>query len=81
MDLVYFLVIGALAGWLAGHFMEGGSFGLLGNIIVGIVGGIIGGVVFGFLGIGSDGSLIGSLTTAFVGAVVLLFFVGQSKKG
>lgn len=81
MDLVYFLLIGAVAGWLAGRFMKGGGFGAIGNIIVGILGGVIGGYVFGLLGIGADGSLLGSLVTSFVGAVILLFGIGMLKKG
>ncbi len=80
MDIIYFLLIGALAGWLAGQVMKGGGFGLLGNMVVGIVGGIVGGYVFGLLGIGEDGSLIGSLATSFVGAAVLLVIVGVVKK-
>ena len=79
-SLVIFLAIGAVAGFLAGSFMKGGGFGLLGNMIVGIVGGVVGGFVFGLLGI-SAGGLIGSLITATVGAVVLLFIVGLIKKG
>lgn len=61
--------------------MKGSGFGLLGNILVGIVGGILGGWVFSLLGIGADGSLIGSLVTAVVGAVILLFILGKLKKG
>ncbi|MFT5081698.1 MAG: putative membrane protein YeaQ/YmgE (transglycosylase-associated protein family), partial [Planctomycetota bacterium] len=80
MDLVYFLLIGAIAGWLAGRFMKGGGFGAIGNIIVGILGGIIGGFVFGLLGISEDGSMIGSLVTSFVGAVILLYGIGVLKK-
>ncbi len=80
MDFLYFLLLGAVAGWLAGTFMKGSGFGLLGNILVGIVGGILGGWVFGLLGIGSDGSIIGSLVTAVVGAVILLFILGKLKK-
>ena len=59
-SLVIFLVIGALAGWIAGTIMKGRGFGLLGNVIVGIVGAILGGVVFGVLDI-AMGGLIGSL--------------------
>jgi uncharacterized membrane protein YeaQ/YmgE (transglycosylase-associated protein family) len=77
--LVIFLVIGALAGWLAGTIMKGGGFGLLGNIVVGIIGSIVGGFVFGLLGI-SAGGLIGSIITATAGAVLLLFIVGILKK-
>ncbi len=74
-SLLIFLAIGAVAGWLAGQFMRGGGFGLLGNIVVGIVGGFL----FGLLGIAAGG-LLGSLITAVVGAVVLLFVVGLIKR-
>jgi len=77
--LVNFLVIGAVAGWLAGTIMKGGGFGLLGNIIIGIVGGIVGGFLFRLLAI-TAGGLIGSIVTATVGAVVLLYLVGLVKK-
>lgn len=77
--LIIFLAIGALAGWLAGKFMKGAGFGLLGNIVVGILGAIVGGFLFGLIGI-SAGGLIGSIVTATVGAVLLLFIVGKVKK-
>jgi len=80
MDLVYFLLIGGVAGWLAGRFMKGGGFGAIGNILIGVLGGIVGGFVFGLLGIGEDGSVIGSLVTSFVGAIILLFAIGKLKK-
>jgi uncharacterized membrane protein YeaQ/YmgE (transglycosylase-associated protein family) len=79
MGLLIFLVIGAVAGWLAGTIMKGGGFGLLGNIVVGIVGGILGGFLFGLLGLVAYG-LIGSIVTATVGAVVLLYLVRLIKK-
>lgn len=65
--LLIFIVIGAVAGWLAGVLMEGRGYGLLGNIIIGIIGAIAGGLLFGLLG------LIGSIVTAIVGAALLLF--------
>ena len=77
--LFIFLVIGAVAGWLAGTIMKGGGFGLLGNIVVGIVGGILGGFLFGLLGLVAYG-LIGSIVTATVGALVLLYLVRLFKK-
>ena len=80
MQFVWFILIGAVAGWLAGQIMKGGGFGILGNIIVGIVGAVIGGWIFGLLGISAGGGLIGSLITAVVGAVILLFIVGMVKK-
>jgi uncharacterized membrane protein YeaQ/YmgE (transglycosylase-associated protein family) len=75
-QLLVFLVIGAVAGWLAGKIIKGGGFGILGNIIVGILGAVVGGWLFGILGISVGGEWIGPLVTATVGAVVLLFVVG-----
>ena len=73
-NLIIFLIVGALAGWLAGLLTRGGGFGILGNILVGVVGAIIGGWVFGLLGIATFG-LIGVLLTALVGAVLLVVAV------
>jgi len=78
-SLVVFLIIGAIAGWLAGVVMKGGGFGLLGDIVVGIVGAFVGGWLFGVLGIFAGG-FIGAVITAFVGACVLLFVVRLIKK-
>jgi uncharacterized membrane protein YeaQ/YmgE (transglycosylase-associated protein family) len=68
------LLIGALAGWLAGKFMRGRGFGVLKNILVGIAGSIVGGILFGLLGFHSAGALA-SLVSATVGAIVLLYGV------
>ena len=76
--LVIFLVIGGVAGWLAGTIMKGGGFGLPGNILIGIVGGIVGGFLFRLLVIAAGG-LIGSMVTAIVGAVGLLYVIGLFK--
>ncbi len=78
-ELLIFLAIGAVAGWLAGTLMKGGSFGLLGNIIIGIIGAVIGGSVFGFFGIAAGG-LLGAIITATVGAVILIFAIRVIKK-
>ena len=78
-SLIIFLVIGAVAGWIAGMLMRGGGFGVLGNIVVGVIGALIGGFLFSLLGI-SAGGLIGSLVTAVAGAAVLLLIVGVLKK-
>lgn len=80
MEFLYFLVIGALAGWLAGKIMQGGGFGLLMNIVLGIVGGVVGGWVFSLFGLSSEGGFIGSLVTALVGAVLLLYIARLIKK-
>jgi uncharacterized membrane protein YeaQ/YmgE (transglycosylase-associated protein family) len=72
--LIWFLLIGLIAGWLAGQVMKGGGFGIIGDMIVGVIGAFIGGWLFGLLGI-SAGGLIGSLITAFVGAVILILLL------
>ena len=79
MSFVWFAIIGIAAGWLAGQFMKGRGFGLVGNPVVGVLGAIIGGWLAGILGIGASG-LIGSLVVATAGAVVLLMVVGALKK-
>lgn len=78
-ELLTFLVIGAIAGWLAGLLTKGKGFGILGNIVVGIVGAVIGGHVLGVIGI-TAGGLIGSIFTATVGAALLLFAVRILKR-
>jgi uncharacterized membrane protein YeaQ/YmgE (transglycosylase-associated protein family) len=78
-ELIIFLAIGAVAGWLAGMLMKGRGFGLIGDIIVGVIGAVLGGYVFDLLGI-SAGGLIGSIVTATAGAAILLFVVGIIKK-
>ena len=76
MNVVWFLLIGAVAGWLAGLFMKGRGFGLIGNVVVGVIGAVLGGYLFRFVGVSAGGGLLGSLITALVGAVVLVFVVG-----
>ncbi|WP_419787260.1 GlsB/YeaQ/YmgE family stress response membrane protein [Pseudodesulfovibrio sp.] len=73
IGLFWFVLIGLVAGWLAGMLMKGG-FGLIGDIVVGVLGAVIGGYVFGLLGINSGG-LIGAIVTATVGAVILIFIL------
>jgi len=80
MDFIWFLLIGAVAGWLAGQIMKGSGFGMLGNIIVGVLGAVIGGWLFGALGFSISDKLIAKLVTALVGAVVLLFILGLISK-
>jgi uncharacterized membrane protein YeaQ/YmgE (transglycosylase-associated protein family) len=75
MGIIIWIIIGGLAGWLAGIIMKNKS-GLLMNIVVGIVGAFVGGWLFGVLGIMPHSGFAGSLITATVGAVVLLFVVG-----
>jgi uncharacterized membrane protein YeaQ/YmgE (transglycosylase-associated protein family) len=79
MGIRWWIVVGLIAGFLAGKVMKGSGFGVLMDIVVGIAGGILGGFVFGLLGI-YTGSLIGSIVVAFVGAVLLIWIVRQLKK-
>jgi uncharacterized membrane protein YeaQ/YmgE (transglycosylase-associated protein family) len=71
MKLLWFLLIGIAAGWLASHIMKGGGSGLVTDLIMGVIGSILGGFLFGLLGLPADGAL-GSLVTATVGAIVLI---------
>ena len=79
MEFVWFLLIGACAGWLAGQFVKGGGFGIVGDLIVGVIGAILGGWLFGVLGLTASG-LIGSLICATVGAIVLLLIIRMVKR-
>jgi uncharacterized membrane protein YeaQ/YmgE (transglycosylase-associated protein family) len=80
MGWIGFLIIGIIAGWLAGQIMKGRGFGLLGNLVVGVVGAFLGGMLIGVFGFASRGGMIPSLVTATLGAVVLLWLAGVLKK-
>jgi uncharacterized membrane protein YeaQ/YmgE (transglycosylase-associated protein family) len=80
MSFLYFLLVGLIAGWLAGQIMKGSGYGVLGDIVIGIVGAIIGGWLFGVLGLTIGGGLIGSICMALVGAIVLIFVVRLIKR-
>jgi uncharacterized membrane protein YeaQ/YmgE (transglycosylase-associated protein family) len=71
MNLLWFLLIGVAAGWLASQIMKGDGSGLVTDLIMGVIGSILGGFLFGLLGLSADGA-IGSLVTATVGAIVLI---------
>jgi len=71
MNLLWFLLIGVAAGWLASQIMKGGGSGLVSDLIMGVIGSILGGFLFGLLGLSASG-LAGSLVTATVGAIVLI---------
>ena len=80
MDLLYWIVVGLIAGWLAGQVMKGGGYGVLADIILGILGGIVGGWIFGQLGVSAGGGMIGSIIVAFIGAVVLVAITRVLKR-
>jgi uncharacterized membrane protein YeaQ/YmgE (transglycosylase-associated protein family) len=79
-SLIILIIVGAVAGWLAGLIVKGVGFGLIGNIIVGIVGAFIGTWVLGALGIAIGGGIIASIINATIGAVILLFIIGLVKR-
>jgi uncharacterized membrane protein YeaQ/YmgE (transglycosylase-associated protein family) len=70
--MIYWIIVGLIAGWLAGLVMKGGGYGILVDIILGILGGVLGGWLFGRLGIWPAGGMLGSIIVAFVGAVILV---------
>ena len=79
MQFIWFIVIGLVAGWLAGQFMKGGGFGVVGDIVVGVLGAMLGGWLFNALGV-SWGGLVGSIVVATIGAIVLIFIVRLIKR-
>lgn len=79
-SLVIWLIVGGVAGWLAGLIVRGGGFGLIGNIIVGIIGSFIGGWLFNYFGIIADGGIFGAIIGATAGAVVLLFLASLVRR-
>ena len=79
MGFLTWILVGLIAGWLAGQVMKGGGYGILVDIILGILGGILGGWVFALLGLHAGG-LIGSIVVSFVGAVILVWITRLVKK-
>jgi uncharacterized membrane protein YeaQ/YmgE (transglycosylase-associated protein family) len=79
--LIAWLVVGLVAGWLAGQFMKGGGYGLVGDIIVGIIGAFVGGFLASVLGLTGSTGLIGSVVVAFIGAVILIALLRAVTRG
>jgi uncharacterized membrane protein YeaQ/YmgE (transglycosylase-associated protein family) len=73
--ILAWLIVGAIAGWLAGLFMKGSGYGIMGNIVMGILGALLGGFLASALGITGAAGLLGSIVVAFIGAVVLIAIV------
>ena len=80
MSFIWFILIGLVAGFLAGQVMKGGGYGLLGDLIVGVLGALLGGWLFGVLGLFPGGGLIGSLIVAFIGACILIWLSRLIKR-
>lgn len=77
---LWFLIVGLVAGWLAGVLVKGGGFGLVGDLVVGVIGAFLGGWLFNTMGVSSGGGLLGSILVATIGAVVLLFLIRVVKR-
>jgi len=80
MSILAWIVVGLIAGWLAGQVMKGGGYGVLVDIILGLLGGVVGGWIFGALGVSHGGGMIGSIIVAFIGAVVLVAITHVLKR-
>jgi len=74
-SIIIWLIVGAIAGWLAGMVVRGGGFGLLGDIIVGIIGAVIAGWLLPRIGIIIGGGFVAAVINAFIGAVILLIIL------
>jgi len=79
MDILYWLIVGGIAGWLAGKVSKGRGFGLVGNIIIGLVGSVVGGYAFQMLGLAAGGT-IGNNRRGLVGGLILVAVVNLIKK-
>jgi uncharacterized membrane protein YeaQ/YmgE (transglycosylase-associated protein family) len=80
LSLLVFLLVGAIAGWLAGLIVRGFGFGLIGNIVVGIIGALVAGYLFPRLGVGLPAGIIGEILSAAVGAVIVLVIIGLIRR-
>jgi len=79
-SIIVWLIVGAIAGWLAGMVVKGGGYGLVGDIIVGIIGALIAGWLLPQLGIIIGGGIIAAIINAFIGAVILLIILRLVKR-
>jgi uncharacterized membrane protein YeaQ/YmgE (transglycosylase-associated protein family) len=78
--LLVFLIVGAVAGWLAGQIVKGHGFGLVGNIVVGIIGAFLAGWLLPMVGLAIGGGIIAAIINAMIGAIILLFLIGLIKR-
>jgi uncharacterized membrane protein YeaQ/YmgE (transglycosylase-associated protein family) len=78
--IIVWIIIGGLAGWIAGALIKGGGFGLIGDIVVGIIGAFVGGWLAGLLHINIGSGFIASLITATAGAALLIFILRMVKR-
>ncbi len=79
-SIIVWLIVGAIAGWLAGLIVKGGGFGLLGNIVIGIIGAVVAGWLLPTLGVHLGAGIIGAIIDSVIGAVVVLVIISLIKK-
>jgi uncharacterized membrane protein YeaQ/YmgE (transglycosylase-associated protein family) len=79
-SIIVWLIVGAIAGWLAGLIVKGGGFGLLGNIVVGIIGAVVAGWLLPTLGINLGGGIIAAIIDSAIGAIVVLVIISLVKR-
>jgi len=79
-SIIVWLIVGAIAGWLAGLIVKGGGFGLLGNIVVGIVGAVVAGWLLPYLGITLGGGIIAAIIHSAIGAVIVLVIISMVQR-
>jgi uncharacterized membrane protein YeaQ/YmgE (transglycosylase-associated protein family) len=79
VHLVWFLLVGLVAGWLAGKLTKGSGYGVVGDIVIGVLGAFVGGFLFRLVGISAYGT-IGSIIVATIGAIVLIWVARMLKK-
>ncbi|MBA4708628.1 GlsB/YeaQ/YmgE family stress response membrane protein [Aquitalea aquatica] len=80
MHLIWFLLVGIIAGWLGSLLVKGEGLGLFGDMVLGIIGAYLGGFLFRSLGVGAGDGMVGSIIVATIGAVVLLLMVRLVKR-
>jgi uncharacterized membrane protein YeaQ/YmgE (transglycosylase-associated protein family) len=80
VSILVWLIVGGVAGWLAGIVVKGGGFGLVGDIIVGIIGAVVAGFLFPRLGISLGGGMVGAIIAAAIGAIIILVIVKLLKR-
>ena len=80
MEFFWLILVGLVAGWLAGKIMKGGGFGVIGDIVVGVLGALLGGFLFSSLGMSLGGGLFGAIIVATIGAIVLIFILRLIKR-
>ena len=78
--LLVFIIVGAVAGWLAGQIVKGHGFGLVGNIVVGIIGAFLAGWLLPMVGLAIGGGIIAAIINAMIGAIILLAIIGIFRR-